>query len=117
MVTTTRLLFENALFFVFSLPGLIWGWQRYRDRPRFTGTITPWPAWFKVRFKVIWIVGALVPLLVFVGLGVRGQWGLAAMALGPYFVIFAAQISTELTCIRLASPVWWRCPASICPGD
>lgn len=115
MVTTQQLLFENAAFFVFTLPGLIWGWQRYRDRPRFPGPITPWPAWFKVWFKVIWMVGALGPLLVFIWLAVRGQFGLAAMALGPYFVMFAVQIGTELTCIRLGSPIWVAVPCFYLP--
>ena len=114
-VTVPALLAENLLFFVLTLPGLIWGWSRYRHLPGFPGPVTPWPAWFKVWFKVIWAVGGLLPLVVFVWLGITGQWSLAALALGPYFVMFALQIATELTCIRLGSPVWVAVPCFYLP--
>lgn len=115
MPTGTQLLIENALFFLLTLPGLYWGVRRYADTPPFTGPRVPWPDWFRAWFKVIWFVGGVLPLLVVIALLAQGRGGLAWLAFGPYFVMFAVQIATELVCIRLRSPAWIAVPCYYLP--
>ena len=115
MPTGGQLLFENALFVLLTLPGLVWGWRRYADTPAFTGPRTPWPDWFKIWFRVIWAVGGLLPLAVVLTLLVQGRGSLALLTFGPYFALFAVQIAAELWCIRMRSPVWVAVPCFYLP--
>ena len=115
MPTGSQLLIENGLFFLLTLPGLFWAIRRYVDDPRFTGPRVPWPDWFKLWFKVIWFVGGVLPLVVVIVLLIQGRGSLAWFAFGPYFVMFAVQIATELTCIRMGSPAWIAVPCYYLP--
>lgn len=115
MPTAAQLVTENLVFFGLTLPGLAWGVRRYAGLRQFTGPRTPWPAWFRAWFKVIWAVGIALPLGVVVVLAVQGRGGLAALALGPYFAMFVVQIATEQACIALRSPVWVAVPCFYLP--
>ena len=115
MPTMSQLVFENAMFLLFTLPCLVWGWRRYDAQAAFPGPVTPWPAWFKVWFRVIWLVGIALPLGVSIYYVIRGEAAVAAVALGAYFFLFVIQIATELTCIRFRSPVWVAVPCLYLP--
>jgi hypothetical protein len=75
----------------------------------------PWPAWFRIWFKVIWLVGGVLPLAALLIVGFGGDWALAGLVLGPYFVMFAVQIATELWAIRIGSPIWIAVPCLYLP--
>ncbi len=114
--TATTLLFENLIFFTIATLILAVGIKRYPGARPFPGPVTPWPAWFKVWFKVIWVVGFLLPILILVGWGGVAGESIVWLAIGPYFLLFFLQIGTEqVIWKKYQSPMWVAVPCLYLP--
>lgn len=112
----SQLLIENGIFFLLTIPVVVVGWIRYRDTAPFTGPLPNWPAWFRVWFKVIWLVGFLLPIVVLGYSFFAGNGALAALVLVPYMVMLFVQIAEEQVCFQaLKSPVWASIPCLFLP--
>lgn len=116
MTTVDQLLLENGVFLLLTLPVLFVGWRRYRDAAPFTGPLPDWPLWFRIWFKVIWMVGFVLPVAVLTYAVASGFGSLAAIILAPYLIMLFVQIAEEQVCISaLRSPVWGSIPCLFLP--
>ncbi len=107
---------ENAAFFVIASIILSIGVLRYRGTAPFPGPVRPWPTWFQIWFRVIWIAGFLLPLAALVGFGLVPNDGAVILALAPYFVMFVLQIVSEQYLFQVhKSPIWVAVPCLYLP--
>ncbi len=114
--TASVLLLENLMFFAIASVILIVGIKRYPNARPFPGPVTPWPAWFKVWFKVIWVVGFLLPIIALVGWGLIAGETITLLALAPYFIMFFLQIGSEQYIWKKhQSPIWVIVPCLYLP--
>lgn len=114
--TALTLLIETLLFLVVATTVLTVGVLRYPNPRPFPGPVTPWPRWFQIWFKVIWLVGFAIPIVVLVGWGVIGGETIVLLALGPYFVTFIIQIvSEQVVWKKYKSPMWVAVPCLYLP--
>ena len=110
-----RILLENAGFLTVALLYVAWAQWRTQGDARFPGP-APVGSIFKAWFVVIWLVGILLPLVALVWEGVIGGADVVWLALGPYLLMFVAQVATEIfTWRRLGSPVWVIVPCLFLP--
>ncbi len=110
-----ELLIINAIVFIAFCGLLLWAKWRTQGDAKFPGP-APVGSVFKKWFVVIWLVGGVLPLAAIIWDGlVQGQH-LVWLALGPYFLMFIAQIATELfVWRRWQSPVWVIVPCLYLP--
>ncbi len=110
-----QLVLENGAFFAVACVFLVWAQWRTEGETRFPGPAPVGPV-FKVWFVVIWLVGIALPLIALVWDGVVAGRAVVWLALGPYFVMFFAQVGTEIfTWRRWQSPVWVIVPCLYLP--
>ena len=115
MTEVTQLVLANAAFFVVATVFLVWAQWRTEGDAKFPGPAPVGPV-FKVWFVVIWLVGIFLPLAALVWDGVINGGTIVWAALGPYFVMFVAQVATEIfTWRRWHSPVWVIVPCLYLP--
>ncbi len=114
-----RIVLQEAVFFVLACACLAWAqWRLPKPSARFPGPRPVGPV-FKFWLVTIWMVGLVLPLVALVVDGVVGGSTATALALLPYFAMFAGQVASEIFCWkRWGSPVWvivpclylpWRC--------
>jgi hypothetical protein len=114
--TLPTIVVENLVFFAVACAVLAVGVLRYRGTAPFPGPVTPWPTWFQVWFRVIWIAGFLLPLGTLIYFGILPGDGMVVLALAPYFVMFFVQIASEQYVWKAhASPIWVSVPALYLP--
>lgn len=107
---------ENLVFLAVASVILAVGVRRYRGTAPFPGPVRPWPLWFQIWFRVIWIAGFLLPAAVIIAFGFIPGDGAVMLALGPYFVMFIVQIAAEQYVWRVhKSPIWVSVPALFLP--
>ena len=116
MTPIQQLLLENGVFLLLTFPVVAVGYFRYRGTAPFTGPLPNWPLWFRIWFKVIWLVGIALPVVVLIYCWTNGMGALAALVLVPYLIMLFVQIAEEQVCIvGLASPVWGSIPCLFLP--
>jgi hypothetical protein len=107
---------ENAVFFLIASSILAVGILRYRGTAPFPGPVTPWPMWFQVWFRVIWIAGFILPLGVIIAFGFVPLDRAVILALAPYFLMFMVQIASEQYVWQVhKSPIWVAVPCLYLP--
>jgi hypothetical protein len=114
MVATTALGHNLAFLVVASL--IVWiTARRSAGTARFPGP-RPVGQVFKAWLVVIWVVGFLLPLATLVRDGVLGGRAALVTALGAYFLLFFAQIATEIACWKAGrTPAWVVVPCLYLP--
>lgn len=114
--TPSLIIAENLVFFVIASIILAVGVLRYRGTAPFPGPVKPWPAWFQVWFRVIWIAGFLLPIATLIYFGFIPGDQAVILTLVPYFVMFFVQIGSEqLLWQKYKSPIWVAVPALYLP--
>lgn len=107
---------ENAVFFVIASAILAVGYLRYRGTAAFPGPVRPWPMWFQIWFRVIWIVGFILPIGTIIAFGFIPGDTAVILALAPYFVMFFVQIASEQYVWQVhKSPIWVAVPCLYLP--
>jgi hypothetical protein len=110
------ILISNAAFFVLACACLVWAQLRTGDQVAAFPGPRPVGIWFKGWLLVIWAVGLLLPLAALLVDGAIGGHSLVWWALGPYLVMFIAQVLSELfVWKRWRSPVWVIVPCLYLP--
>lgn len=97
---------ENLLFLVVATSFLAlvgWAWRHAKpyELPQ------PLPAWFKVWFLTVQVVGVVLPLVAMLLWGVWWRYTSVLTVLVPYFVILGLQILTESVTLRWFHSVVW----------
>jgi hypothetical protein len=106
---------HNLIFFALACGALGWAQWRTLPGPRFPGPRPVGPV-FKIWLVVIWSVGLVLPLVALVVDGVIGGNSAVTLALAPYFVMFFAQVASEIfVWKRWRSPVWVLVPCLYLP--
>jgi hypothetical protein len=107
---------QELVFFALACTALVWAqWRLPKPSASFPGPRPVGPI-FKVWLVVIWVVGLLLPLVALVVDGWLGGRTDTRLALVPYFVMFFAQVGSELfVWKRWRSPVWVIVPCLYLP--
>jgi hypothetical protein len=109
-------LLQELVFFAVACAALVWAqWRLPKPSAPFPGP-RPVGSVFKVWLVVIWVVGLVLPLAALTADGLLGGRADVRWALGPYFVMFFAQVASELTVWkRWRSAVWVIVPCLYLP--
>jgi hypothetical protein len=114
--TVSLIVIENLVFFAIASTILAVGYLRYRGTAPFPGPVKPWPKWFQVWFRVIWIAGFLLPIATLIAFGFVPGDTAVILALSPYFVMFFLQIASEQYVWQAhKSPIWVAVPCLYLP--
>ena len=107
---------QEAIFFTLACACLAWAqWRMPSPAAAFPGPRPVGPV-FKVWLLIIWGIGLVLPIVALVVDGIAGGHATTRFALLPYFLMFFAQVGSELFCWkRWRSPVWVLVPCLYLP--
>jgi hypothetical protein len=104
--TNLYLILENLGFFIVAT-GFIaivgWAWRKVKP---FT-IPEPLPAWFKIWFGTVQVIGVLVPLVVMLLWGVWWNHSTVLTVLASYFLMLGLQILSEIITLKQFQSVVW----------
>lgn len=115
-MTARDILIQEAVFLALACACLVWAqWRMPQGVAAFPGPRPVGPV-FKAWLVIIWLVGLVLPLVALAVDAVAARSVPAHLALIPYFVMFFAQVASELFCWkRWRSPVWVLVPCLYLP--
>lgn len=104
--TNLYLFLENLLFLVIATSFIvIVGWAWRHSKP--FSLPEPLPAWFKIWFGTVQVVGIVLPLMVMLLWGVWWGYSSVLTVLIWYFVMLGLQILSEILTLRQFHSVVW----------
>ena len=104
--TNLYLFLENLLFLVIATSFIvIVGWAWRHSKP--FSLPEPLPAWFKIWFGTVQVVGIVLPLLAMLLWGVWWGYSSVLTVLIWYFVMLGLQILSEILTLRQYHSVVW----------
>lgn len=100
------LFLENLVFFVIATFFIVVVNRGWKDTKPYTLPL-PLPAWYKVWFLSVQLLGGLLPLVVMLLWGVWWSDRTVLTVLGWYFIVLGLQILSEIVTLRQLQNVVW----------